>query len=59
MLVGKAVLVWSHWLTLTDYYGDVILKEAFNTDQITFKYDTQEDVYNYVRQLFWCIGLPE
>ncbi len=48
--VGKAVLAWS-WLTLTDYYGDVILKEAFNTDQITFKYDTQEDVYNYVRQL--------
>ena len=48
--VGKGVLAWS-WLTLTDYYGDVILKEAFKTEQITFKYDTQEDVYNYVRQL--------
>ncbi|MFN2437689.1 MAG: SusD/RagB family nutrient-binding outer membrane lipoprotein, partial [Chitinophagaceae bacterium] len=28
--VGKAIEAWS-WLTLTDYYGDVILKEAFNT----------------------------
>ncbi|MGG9964582.1 SusD/RagB family nutrient-binding outer membrane lipoprotein [Ferruginibacter sp. SUN106] len=48
--VGKAIAAWS-WLTLTDYYGDVILKEAFQTEKITFKYDTQEDVYNYVRQL--------
>ncbi len=48
--VGKAILAWS-WLGLTDYHGDVILKEAFKTDQLTFKYDTQEDVYNYVRQL--------
>lgn len=48
--VGKGVLAWS-WLTLTDYYGDVILKEAFKTELITFKYDTQEDVYNHVRQL--------
>ncbi len=48
--VGKAILAWS-WLTLTDYYGDVILKEAFRTELITFKYDTQEDVYNHVKQL--------
>jgi Starch-binding associating with outer membrane len=48
--VGKAIAAWS-WLTVTDYHGEVILKEAFNTDQITFKYDTQEEVYNYVRQL--------
>jgi hypothetical protein len=48
--VGEAVLAWS-WLTLTDYYGDVVLKEAFRTELITFKYDTQQDVYNYVRQL--------
>lgn len=47
---GKGILAWS-WLTLTDYYGDVILKEAFKTELITFKYDTQEDVYNHVRQL--------
>ena len=48
--VGKAISAWS-WLTLTDYYGDVILKEAFNTDLITFKYDTQEEVYDHVRAL--------
>ncbi len=48
--VGQAIFAWS-WLTLTDYHAEVILKEAFNSSQITFKYDTQEDVYNYVRQL--------
>lgn len=47
---GKAIFAWS-WLTLTDIYGEVILKEAFNTDLITFHYDKQEDVYAYVRQL--------
>lgn len=48
--VGKAISAWS-WLTLTDYYGEVILKEAFNTDLITFKYNTQEEVYEHVRSL--------
>jgi hypothetical protein len=48
--VGKAIFAWS-WLTLTDYYGEVILKEAFNTGQLTFKYDTQEEVYEHVRKL--------
>ncbi len=48
--VGQAIFAWS-WLTLTDYYGDVILKEAFNTELITFKYDKQEDVYLHVRDL--------
>lgn len=48
--VGKAIFAWS-WLTLTDYYGDVILKEAFNTSLVTFKYDTQPEVYEYVKQL--------
>ena len=48
--VGQAIFAWS-WLTIGDQYGEVILKEAFNTSQLTFKYDTQEDVYTYVRQL--------
>jgi hypothetical protein len=48
--VGKAIFAWS-WLNLTTYHGEVILKEAFNTDQITFKYDTQEEVYAEVRKL--------
>ena len=48
--VGKAISAWS-WLTLTDYYGDVILDDAFRTELITFKYDPQEKVYPYVRKL--------
>ncbi len=48
--VGQAIFAWS-WLTIADQYGEVILKEAFNTSQLTFKYDTQEDVYNYMRSL--------
>jgi hypothetical protein len=48
--VGQAIFAWS-WLTLTDYYGDVILKDAFNTDKVTFSFDQQPQVYEYVRQL--------
>jgi hypothetical protein len=49
--VGKAIFAWS-WLTLSDYHGEVIkTSEAFNTGAITFSYGTQEEVYDYVRQL--------
>ncbi len=48
--VGQAIFAWS-WLTMSDYYGEIILKEAFNTSQLTFKYDTEPEVYDYVRQL--------
>ena len=48
--VGKAIFAWS-WLNLTTYHGEVVLKEAFNTDQITFQYDKQEEVYAEVRKL--------
>ena len=48
--VGKAISAWS-WLTLTDYYGDVILDDAFRTELITFKFDPQEKVYPHVRKL--------
>jgi hypothetical protein len=48
--VGQAIFAWS-WLTLGDYHGEVILKEAFNTSLITFKYDEPQEVYTYVRQL--------
>jgi hypothetical protein len=37
------------WLQLTDYHGEVILDEAFKSEQLTFKYNTQEEVYNWVR----------
>lgn len=48
--VGYAIRAWS-WLTLTNMYGEVILKEAFRPDQLVFKYDTQEEVYAEVRSL--------
>lgn len=48
--VGYAIRAWS-WLTLTDTYGDVILKEAFNTSQLVFHYNEQKDVYEEVRRL--------
>lgn len=48
--VGQAIFAWS-WLQLTDYHGEVILKDAFNTNLLTFKFDKEEDVYKYVREL--------
>ncbi|MEQ1676023.1 MAG: SusD/RagB family nutrient-binding outer membrane lipoprotein [Chitinophagaceae bacterium] len=49
--VGKAIFAWS-WLTLSDYHGEVIsTNEAFNSSLLTFTYGTQEEVYNYVKQL--------
>jgi hypothetical protein len=48
--VGKAISAWS-WLTLTDYYDNVILDDAFNTSKITFGYNTQPQVYDHVRKL--------
>lgn len=46
--VGQAIFAWS-WLTVADYYAELIVKETFNTDLLTFKYDTQEDAYNLAR----------
>lgn len=48
--VGQAIFAWS-WLQLSDYHGEVILKEAFNVQQFTFKFDKEEDVYLFVRNL--------
>ena len=47
---GKAIFAWS-WLTLTDAQGECILTDAFDQSKITFTYQTQEEVYTYVRQL--------
>ena len=46
--VGYAIRAWS-WLQLTDMYGEVIMREAFNTSQLTFHYDDQQAVYDTVR----------
>lgn len=48
--VAHAIRAWS-WLTLTNTYGEVILKEAYNTNLRVFKYDTQAEVYDEVRRL--------
>ena len=47
---GKAIEAWS-WLILTDYYDNVPLKEAFDVNRVTFKYDTQPEVYEHVKKL--------
>ena len=47
--VGKAIEAWS-WLMLTDYYGEVIVKQAFETDRLVFNYDSQEVAYERVRE---------
>lgn len=39
------------WLQLTDYHGEVILDEAFKSEQLTFKYNTQPEVYEFVKKI--------
>jgi hypothetical protein len=45
--IGYALRAYG-WQLLTDYHGEVILKEAFQPGLLTFKYDTQQDVYQEV-----------
>ena len=47
---GWAIFAFS-WLQLADYHGDVILDEAFRSEQLTFKYNTQDQVYDHVKLL--------
>ncbi len=46
--VAQAIRAWD-WLELTNQYGDAILKEAFNTSQSQFHYDTQPEFYDSCR----------
>ena len=48
--VAQALRAWG-WLTLTDCYDDVILREAFRKDLLVFKYDPQKDVYEEIKNL--------
>ena len=48
--VGRAIRAWS-WLTLTNTYGEAILKQAFNPDLLVFNYDSQEEMYAECRKL--------
>lgn len=59
--IAHAIRAWS-WLTLTNYHGEVILKQAFNQDLVSFDFDKQEDVYEQVRMhcdsAIYYLGLP-
>lgn len=48
--VGYAIRAWS-WLTLTNMYGEAILRQAFDANRLVFDYDSQEDIYAEVRRL--------
>jgi hypothetical protein len=47
--VAYAIRAWS-WLNLTDMHGEVILKDAFNTSQLVFRYDQQQEVFEEVKR---------
>jgi hypothetical protein len=47
---GLALQAWG-WQNLTDYHGEIIVKEAFNPLQNTFRYDRQDTVYAIVKRL--------
>ena len=49
--MGYAIRAWGFQM-LTDYHGPVILSEAFRPQQLKFKYDDQDLVYEKVRE--WC-----
>jgi Starch-binding associating with outer membrane len=38
------------WLGVTDMHGEAILKDAFNTNLLIFKYDTQAEIYEEVKK---------
>ncbi len=48
--MAQSLRAWS-WQTTTDYYGDIILKEAFEPNRYVFDYDSQPEVYAEVVRL--------
>jgi hypothetical protein len=46
--VAQAIRAWG-WLELTQEYNDGILREAWDSDLTTFKYDPQEDFFDSCR----------
>jgi hypothetical protein len=48
--VAQAIFAWS-WLTTTEEYGEIILKQAFDASRNQFDYDTQPAVYDSVRKI--------
>lgn len=47
---AMAIRAWC-WQTTTDYHGEIILKQAFDSSRYVFEYDSQEDVYKEVVRL--------
>jgi len=47
LAAGLALEAWG-WQMLTDYHGEIILREAFSPNQNIFPYTTQPEVYGYV-----------
>ena len=47
---AQAMMAWS-WQSVTDYHGEIVLKQAFEPNRYVFDYDSQEDVYKYVQDL--------
>ena len=48
--VGYAIRAWG-WLTLTNMYGEAILRQAFDPNRLVFDYDSQEDIYAETRRM--------
>ena len=48
--VAKALRAWS-WQICTDHFGEMILKQAWQTDRYIFDYDPQPDIYAEVKKL--------
>lgn len=48
--VGQILKAWG-WLQLTDVYGEIIIKQAFDVNRTKFDYDSQEFAYQEVLRL--------
>ena len=48
--MAQALKAWG-WQITTDYYGDIILKQAYEPNRFVFDYDPQSDVYEEVVRL--------
>ncbi len=47
---GLVLRAWG-WQNLTDYHGEIVVTEAFDSSKNTFKYDKEEVVYAEVKRL--------
>lgn len=48
--IAKAIRAWS-WQSSTDLYGEMILKQAWDSERYQFDFDPQEDIYKEVVRL--------